>query len=36
MAIDIKGLLKTMLEKNASDMHVTANSPVHLRIDEKL
>ncbi|MBL7155574.1 MAG: type IV pilus twitching motility protein PilT [Candidatus Omnitrophica bacterium] len=34
--MDIKGLLKMMLEKNASDMHITTNSPIHLRIDEKL
>jgi twitching motility protein PilT len=33
---DIKSLLKSMMEKNASDMHVTAGSPIHLRIDEKL
>ncbi|NQU95395.1 MAG: type IV pilus twitching motility protein PilT [Candidatus Omnitrophica bacterium] len=36
MAIDIKSLLKIMLEKNASDFHVTANTPIHLRIDENL
>ena len=36
MAVDIKSILKTMLEKRASDLHITANSPVHLRIDEKL
>lgn len=36
MKVDIRNLMKIMLEKNASDLHVTANSPVHLRIDEKL
>lgn len=36
MGLDVKSLLKNMLEKNASDMHITANSPVHIRIDEKL
>jgi twitching motility protein PilT len=36
MAADLRALLKVVKEKNASDLHVTANSPVHLRIDEKL
>ena len=36
MAIDIKNLLKLMLQKKASDMHITANTPIHFRIDEKL
>ena len=36
MAIDIKSLLKLMIEKRASDLHVTAHSPIHFRIDEKL
>jgi len=36
MKADIKNLLKTMMGKNASDMHITANSPIHLRVDEKL
>lgn len=36
MKVDIKSLLKIMKEKGASDMHVTANSPVHLRIDENI
>lgn len=36
MKIDIKDLLRIMPEKNASDLHITANSPIHLRIDEKL
>jgi len=36
MKVDIRDLLKVMMQKNASDMHITANSPVHLRIDEKL
>lgn len=36
MKVDIKNLLKLMMKKNASDMHITANSPVHFRIDEKL
>ncbi len=36
MKVDIKKILKVMVEKNASDVHLTANSPVHLRIDEKL
>jgi len=36
MKSDIKGMLKDMMEKRASDMHITANSPIHLRIDEKL
>lgn len=36
MPKDINALLKLMLEKNASDLHITANWPVHIRIDEKL
>ncbi len=36
MKVDIKSLLKIMVEKNASDMHITANSPIHLRVDEEL
>ncbi|MCQ9207204.1 MAG: type IV pilus twitching motility protein PilT [Omnitrophica bacterium] len=36
MAVDIREILKTMLGKKASDLHVTANSPIRLRVDEKL
>lgn len=36
MAHDIKDLLKLMVERKASDLHVTAGSPIQLRIDEKL
>jgi len=36
MGKDVKKLLKLMLEKNASDLHITANSPIHFRVDEKL
>ena len=36
MAMDLKDVLKTMPKKNASDMHVTAGSPIQLRVDEKL
>ena len=36
MAHDINSLLKMMAEKKASDIHITTNSPVRLRIDEKL
>ncbi|MBN1353112.1 MAG: type IV pilus twitching motility protein PilT [Candidatus Omnitrophica bacterium] len=36
MALDIRKMLKIMLERRASDIHITANSPVHLRIDEDL
>ncbi len=36
MAHEIKSLLRLMAEKNASDIHITVNSPVQLRIDEKL
>jgi twitching motility protein PilT len=36
MAHDINKLLKLMAEKKASDIHITTNSPVQLRIDEKL
>jgi len=36
MAKDLKELLKNMVEENASDLHITANSPLHYRIDEKL
>jgi len=36
MGVDLKQLLKVMSERNASDLHVTAHCPIHLRIDEKL
>ena len=36
MIKDMDTLLKLMVEKNASDLHVTANWPAHIRIDEKL
>ncbi len=36
MGINVKSLLKVMMEKRASDLHITANSQIHLRIDEKL
>lgn len=36
MSITIESLLKLMVAKNSSDLHLTANSPPHLRIDEKL
>ena len=34
--IDIHQLLRTMVEKNASDLHLTVHSPPQLRIDGKL
>lgn len=36
MPKDINTLLKLMVEKNASDLHIAANWPAHIRIDEKL
>lgn len=36
MQNDISKLLKLMFDKNASDLHITAGSPVALRIDENL
>lgn len=36
MHSDIKDLLKMMVDKKASDLHLTAGSPPHLRIDEVL
>jgi twitching motility protein PilT len=36
MSHSIKDLLKLMVEKIASDLHITAGGPVHLRIDEAL
>lgn len=33
---DINKLLKLMVEKNASDLHITAGAAIQLRIDEKL
>ena len=36
MPKDIQNLLKLMVEKGASDLHVSANWPAHIRIDEKL
>ena len=36
MPKEINGLLKMMVEKNASDLHITADCPVQIRMDEKL
>lgn len=36
MAVNIKDFLKRMGEVNASDLHITSNSPMRFRIDEKL
>jgi len=36
MPKEINSLLKLMVEKNASDLHITADCPVHIRMDEKL
>lgn len=36
MRQDMYLLLRQMVDKGASDIHITAGSPVHLRIDEKL
>lgn len=36
MPRDINVLLKLMVERNASDLHITAGSPPQLRIDENL
>lgn len=36
MPKDMNSLLKLMVEKEASDLHLTAKWPAHIRIDEKL
>ncbi|MCX5685916.1 MAG: type IV pilus twitching motility protein PilT [Candidatus Omnitrophica bacterium] len=36
MQNDMNKLLKLMVEKNASDLHITAGSPIQLRVDENL
>lgn len=36
MSKDINALLKLMVEKGASDLHITAKWPVYIRIDERL
>ncbi len=36
MALEMTKLLKMLLERNGSDLHLGANSPPHLRIDEKV
>jgi len=36
MKADIMALLKLMIQKKASDLHITCGTPPHLRIDEKL
>jgi twitching motility protein PilT len=35
-ALNLQALLKTMLDKGASDLHITAGSPPRLRIDSEL
>lgn len=36
MAVEISKLLNILVERNGSDLHLGANSPPHIRIDEKL
>lgn len=36
MRQDIKSLLRLMVDRNASDIHITAGAPAQLRVDEKL
>ncbi len=36
MSHNMKDLLRLMVEKSASDLHITAGGPAHLRVDEKL
>ncbi len=36
MPKDMNSLMKLVVERNASDLHITAGSPAQLRIDEKL
>ena len=36
MSLNMKTLLEQMFERKASDLHITANSPIRFRIDEKL
>ena len=36
MKADIKTLLKLMIDKGASDLHLTVNTPPQLRIDERI
>jgi len=36
MAHDINALLKLMVDKNASDLHIAAGYPISIRVDEKL
>jgi twitching motility protein PilT len=36
MAVTLHQLLKTMVERGGSDLHVTTNSPPQIRIDDKL
>ncbi len=36
MAREINSLLNMMVEKNASDLHISADSTIQLRVDEKL
>ena len=36
MAVTLHQLLKTMVERGGSDLHVTTNSPPQIRIDGKL
>ncbi|MDD5680602.1 MAG: type IV pilus twitching motility protein PilT [Candidatus Omnitrophica bacterium] len=36
MKLDMSALLETLVEKKASDLHISANSPPKIRIDERL
>ncbi|MCP4650048.1 MAG: type IV pilus twitching motility protein PilT [PVC group bacterium] len=36
MAAELSQMLRVLIERNASDLHLSAHSPPHLRIDEKI
>ena len=36
MAHDIDKYIKMMVQKNASDLHISAGAPISLRVDEVL
>jgi len=36
MAVEMGKLLKILIERNGSDLHIGANTPPHIRVDEKM
>ena len=36
MVLDIAKMLRMLIERNGSDLHIGVNTPAHIRVDEKI